>query len=781
MDKKNNVDERPTPLLYTVICASSFSTETLHMALTREKLLTRDSEGNHLLQRRMLEEKCDANLAALLEEAKALLTPDEWTAFINHQNQYGETLLSLAALSHDFGSDKADPFIDTLLSQPTLDLIADGADGANVFFFACHHGRMLLVKQIADIYQTEGVALTKIANIEHKCMLYPDDPTCDIPITPLQVACYKGYEDIAEFLVDIAEIDINARRYNGATALLYACQGNYTAIVKKLLQQPNIDAAITRYDGMTPLIMATLMQMPEDIIETLTEKSQAVIDQRFEGCTAAEIARYAIPLAKACMDGHLPDVNSMLENITHYARTDATASDVFARVSAIVNYPLQYCDEDQTLSKLTPLHLACQHGHTGIALQLLGHQADPNIQDLDGSTALLFALEEGHRVLAETLIAHPKTDLTLSRTGEKHTTPLIAAVQSMQISVKSFNTLAHANKSNINDLNHRHSTALSLAFHYHLTGYIGILLNVRTINPFLDGAKGHLSFHFACQFNRKNMFQYILGNTKDNQRRWTLLNSSMPTWFIDNRQDLDAYTPLEKACVYGHNDIVLALIKQRLTDVNITLMVGNAEGSLLFWAIHRQQGNIVRALLQRKDIDISRKYLGVTPLIFAIDVLAPLDICIQLIELSKSKGLINLTDNQGETALGHAIQIAPRDPNTQEIDPASEPYELIANLKAHGGICHQAQLTAQIDALPMRSPTRSCVDDVDSHVQPVYSLSRIAQDDSLWLQPSSSLGKPNFFTQPASASATPSGLASDNSHKTSVDADTSKRQRTHHS
>jgi len=85
-------------------------------------------------------------------------------------------------------------------------------------------------------------------------------------------------------------------------------------------------------------------------------------------------------------------------------------------------------DEDGS----TALMCAAEHGHTDIVRLLLAHpDCDPSIVDVDGSSALKIALEAGNRDIGVLLYAHehvnrgtsPYSTLRRSRRGSKPTTP----------------------------------------------------------------------------------------------------------------------------------------------------------------------------------------------------------------------------------------------------------------------------------------------------------------------------------------------------------------------
>lgn len=62
----------------------------------------------------------------------------------------------------------------------------------------------------------------------------------------------------------------------------------------------------------------------------------------------------------------------------------------------------------------TVLHLAVRHGRVVMVRLLLSYGADANIQDNQGTTALMFASERGHTHVARLLLERSQCDLSLT-------------------------------------------------------------------------------------------------------------------------------------------------------------------------------------------------------------------------------------------------------------------------------------------------------------------------------------------------------------------------------
>lgn len=70
----------------------------------------------------------------------------------------------------------------------------------------------------------------------------------------------------------------------------------------------------------------------------------------------------------------------------------------------------------------TALHLAVRHGRVVMVRLLLSCGADANIQDSQGTTALMFASERGHTHIARLLLERSQCDLTLTDKVRPHQT-----------------------------------------------------------------------------------------------------------------------------------------------------------------------------------------------------------------------------------------------------------------------------------------------------------------------------------------------------------------------
>lgn len=100
----------------------------------------------------------------------------------------------------------------------------------------------------------------------------------------------------------------------------------------------------------------------------------------------------------------------MLASLT--APDGPSSMEVVRRLMELGNTNIQSSQTGQT-----PLHLAVRHGRVVMVRLLLSCGADANIQDKEGTTALMFASERGHTHIARLLLERSQCDLNLA---DKH-------------------------------------------------------------------------------------------------------------------------------------------------------------------------------------------------------------------------------------------------------------------------------------------------------------------------------------------------------------------------
>jgi len=260
--------------------------------------------------------------------------------------------------------------------------------------------------------------------------------------TVLHLACKFSNASILQF-ISSQHIDLNARNFNGSTALSLAASNRLAVNLVAIIIEAKADLNIVNHNRESPLLKATESGYIDNVVLLL--KSGALPDlQSKSGDSALKIAvnQKNLKLVEALCEGgadtNLPDLKlrTALHHAFNMAETSADASfDIEAALlehGANINAkdkrgrtPLHYAfvkigkpndskfiDPIETVSSAcsipgldvnlrdfwgkTPLHYSAQHGSITSAMFLMSKEADFEIQDNCGNTALTLSYIYGH-------------------------------------------------------------------------------------------------------------------------------------------------------------------------------------------------------------------------------------------------------------------------------------------------------------------------------------------------------------------------------------------------
>ncbi|KAL8825600.1 MAG: hypothetical protein Q9170_007731 [Blastenia crenularia] len=197
-------------------------------------------------------------------------------------------------------------------------------------------------------------------------------------LTPLMMACRRGYAETVKLLLDKGA-SVNIRNHSESTALFEAVIANRTDVVAVLLTNPRIDINEEHLHNSerTPLMFAAKDDYIAILRELLHNPRIDVNKKDLEGNTALSIA------AKA---GHSESLRLLLEN--NKIEVDSV-------------------DQNQS----TALIHAARNGWDYIVDQLLNKGADVSIKDQDGGTAILRAIDNGHTAVVERMLGNVNVDI----------------------------------------------------------------------------------------------------------------------------------------------------------------------------------------------------------------------------------------------------------------------------------------------------------------------------------------------------------------------------------
>jgi ankyrin repeat protein len=204
----------------------------------------------------------------------------------------------------------------------------------------------------------------------------------EVGTTPLLWAAYHSSVELVSLLLT-AGADPDAANLFGVTPLLQASRSGDVAVIRALLDG-GADLASAVRDGETPL-MAVARAGNVGAVRLLLERGADP--------NAAESLEEQTALMWAVAEGHLPVVDALLA-----AGADPNRR---ARVSELTKRSMR---ADFPSGGLSALMWAARNGNEAIVRRLVAGGADVNLENGDGSTALMLAIVNDRYDMAATLL-----------------------------------------------------------------------------------------------------------------------------------------------------------------------------------------------------------------------------------------------------------------------------------------------------------------------------------------------------------------------------------------
>ena len=291
---------------------------------------------------------------------------------------------------------------------------------------------------VASVYSQDIHKVVKQGDLEKVRAMLEENPelinTQDTQgNTPLHLAAYKGYMEVAELL--IAEgADVNCRNKHGDTPIHYAAKGGQKNIIEFFLSK-EVDVNITDYHGRTPLHHAVSWEH-KDTVQYLLERGADISGEDQWGTFPIHYAAFATDNTifdlLVARGAEIDVTNNDGATPLHYAvrigspnileRSIQEGMDVNA-VDGFGKTPLNWAAADGQLDSVkylldkakkakfadpldrTPFHSASFRGHLPILEYIISRGKDPHKTDASGRTPLHWAIWGGQKQAAELLIA----------------------------------------------------------------------------------------------------------------------------------------------------------------------------------------------------------------------------------------------------------------------------------------------------------------------------------------------------------------------------------------
>lgn len=126
-----------------------------------------------------------------------------------------------------------------LLDHPKIDVKAVDKEGMTALGWASYYGHVGAAKRLLS---HPDIIVNSAANQAKN--------------TPLHHASWRGHEYVVALLLARNDVDVNARNWNGLTALSKACRCGHEGTVKRLLAHPEVKINVKDNEGHTPLSRA---------------------------------------------------------------------------------------------------------------------------------------------------------------------------------------------------------------------------------------------------------------------------------------------------------------------------------------------------------------------------------------------------------------------------------------------------------------------------------------------------------------------------------------------
>ena len=260
-------------------------------------------------------------------------------------------------------------------------------DGATPLFILCSHGASY----------SENNILVEMVNILLKANADPNVQSLEKMLTPLHLACFKGWLEIVNSLLK-AKANPNIQNNDGSTPLLSVLQAGKTfsedkaqtvdlcnqyEIVDALLEA-KADPNIADKRKCTPLHVAAGRGKTDIVARLLKGKANANV----------QAINNATPLHLATCFGHLEVIKLLLREKVDPNKCITLSNCGMAFSTVIID------------NAMAPLHIACSIESLEIVKVLLNHSnANPNILDDKQSTPLHYAVRNANTNIMQCLIA----------------------------------------------------------------------------------------------------------------------------------------------------------------------------------------------------------------------------------------------------------------------------------------------------------------------------------------------------------------------------------------
>ncbi len=493
-------------------------------------------------------------------------------------------------------------------------------------------------------------------------------------------AIQNGQSNVVRLLLE-REVDVNAAKQNGWTALMSASHNGRCDVLRLLLERKADVNAVTQ-DGWTALMLAS-QNGHYDVARVLLERKAEVNTARQNGGTAIMVAsenghsnvvsllleceadvnaaqqdgRTALMLAS--QNGHCDVVRLLLERKAevNVANQDGGAALILASQNSHDHIGKMLLEKEAEVNAAqldggTVLRLPSLNGDCDVARLLLEKKADVNATMQDGWTALMGASENGHCGIVKMLL---EKEAEVNATAQDGYTALTLASWAGHCDVA---RLLLEKRANVNATMHNGWTAIMLASVNGHCDTVRLLLEREAdFNAAKQGGGTALtvaSLHGHCDVARLLLDKKANVNAAE-RNGWTALMLASGNGHCEtvklllereadvNATNQDGGTALTVASLHGHCDVARLLLEKK---ANVNAAEPNGWTALILASMNGHC-ETVRLLLAREANFNAAEQDGLTALMFA----SLFGHCNVVGLLLQSEADVNATKQGGWTAL----------------------------------------------------------------------------------------------------------------------------------
>ena len=612
------------------------------------------------------------------ENVRTLLEFGNWN--LRQCSCYGLTLLMQACMSG------YENIVDLILEKdPTIADLQDSR-GNIALMYANAGGNLEIVKKLLrkntfdlkkycnNYNETLFMAACMGGNYEIAKIFseYEDVSVCnEIAQTTLMFAAAGGNIKIIKLILEKYPDELNRKDEDNATALIYACKNNKKEAVKYLLSLPNIEINTLSDEG-TALHLSCWEDSLPEIFDMLINHSKIDVNIADEyGNT---------PLMIACRNGCFSAARKLLEKpgihgvnlrnkngdttfILSCGNWDEDNSEFIDYLLA--NFEIDINDVNQWGN--SALSAACACGNVNIVKTLL-QQKDIDV-NISGNLLLPTCWgSDRHEKRAEIfkiLLDLPDTQFDVNEgDADAHTeTPLMYACRENHTEI--IKMLLQHPQIDINKLEEGYDNS---AFTFACYNREQSLAPIKLMLSYGETHKDTVDFSNRIPLDlvrTKEIFQYLLEEKKiysaNDIPTWYLMdtiNQDAGVWLIEKYGDSIDFnsgrylSPLQMACHEGYQQIVRTILQRKDVDVNYVSDEKNIAILEATW--HNCSIPCAKLLLERPELNLNCcDENGCNPLMLACKW-GSLDVAKVIIQRNVLD--INSKDNRGDTALIHACR-----------------------------------------------------------------------------------------------------------------------------